>query len=277
MPTKIEWTNETWNPIVGCSKISEGCKNCYAEKMAKRLASISLSSEFAPCSFDNYVDVLNISNWNGKTSLREDQLPKPSHWKKPRKIFVCSMGDLFHESVPFEWIDIIIIIIAQHPEHTFQVLTKRPHIALEYFRWKGKQIKDNGLDSIPSQSDDMLDYVGSLKNLWLGATTENQEEADRRIPILLQIPAAIHFISYEPALSAIDVNKYLPVIVGKRKYMRPAQIDWVIAGPETGHHARPFEFKWFLSLYDQCYHSGTAFFDKKNILGRNIHQFPFSN
>ncbi|MFA6281872.1 MAG: DUF5131 family protein, partial [Candidatus Omnitrophota bacterium] len=145
MSTKIEWTNETWNPVVGCSKISEGCENCYAEKMACRLTSMEYAeydrshdgeasmSDAKPVGYYDSVTDLSKRQWNGRTVLVESALEKPLHWKKPRKIFVCSMGDLFHESVPFDWVDKVMAIIVLCPQHTFQVLTKRPERMAEYF------------------------------------------------------------------------------------------------------------------------------------------------
>ncbi len=128
--SKIEWTDKTWNPIIGCSKISEGCNNCYAEKMAGRLENIESTQYYSKVlkNFNNKVI------WNGKTYLLEKILEKPYHWKKHQKIFVSSMGDLFHESVPFEWIDMIIDVVRDNPHHTFIFLTKRPKIMKQYFK-----------------------------------------------------------------------------------------------------------------------------------------------
>lgn len=190
--SKIEWTDATWSPIVGCSKVSEGCLNCYAEKMASRLAAMGHTQ---------YRDVLIYSNnrsfgWNGKTAFVESALEKPLHWRKPRMIFVCSMSDLFHESVPFEWVSRVFSkIIFTDDIHTYQILTKRPERALEYFT---DLLYWSGVKRIPA--------------IWLGVTCENQKTADERIPILLQIPAAVRFLSLEPLLEDIDLTDIHPHI-----------------------------------------------------------------
>jgi protein gp37 len=287
MTTKIEWTQETWNPIIGCTKISEGCKNCYAEKFAYRLS-------HNPKTMNNYVHVVDLvtKKWSNKTQLIKSALTKPLKWKKSKMIFICSIGDLFHESVPFEWIDKVISLIGITPIHTFQILTKRPERMLEYFKHFGNEIKKAGFDSIPSQSENPLDYYGPLPNLWLGVTCENQEMADKRIPILLQIPAKVRFVSCEPLLEEILLKQqwknYLEgwdTEIGCRSdingYPEPCpeqiqtnKIDWVITGPETGFRKRPCKKEWIESLYEQCKSANVPFFDKKNVLGKNIKQYP---
>ena len=127
--SKIEWTNATWNPVVGCTKVSEGCKNCYAEKMAGRIATMSNKAAM------KYAKVVtHKGKWSGEIYCDESVLDKPLHWRKPRMIFVCSMGDLFHKDVPFEFIDKVMAIISLCPQHTFQILTKRPEIADKLLR-----------------------------------------------------------------------------------------------------------------------------------------------
>ena len=199
MGTKIRWTDETWNPVVGCTKVSEGCQNCYAEKMAFRLANMKKCKyREVVYGYDPKYDK-KAGKWNGKTYCDESALDKPLHWKKPRRIFVCSMGDLFHESVPFEFIGKVMSVAAKHIGRThhlpkqsvFQFLTKRPERMLEFSKWASP----NGTP-FPD-------------NFWLGVTAENQKEADKRIPILLQIPAAKRFVSVEPLLSKINIKKYL--------------------------------------------------------------------
>lgn len=273
--TKIEWTNETWNPIIGCSKMSAGCQNCYAERMANRLAYNYKLPEEIRAAYDQVTT--STGEWCNTTAFIESALQKPFHWMKPRMIFVCSMGDLFHESVPFEWIDLVYGVISQLPRHTFQFLTKRPERMLEYYRHLGKRIKDIGYDSIPTQSDDLLDYVGALPNLQVGVTIENQEQLKKRILPLLEIPAKVKFVSCEPLLSNIDLQTYL--ISGADGMPEEVEryhdyIDWVIAGPETGPKARAYNSTWFGSLYSQCQSAGVPFFDKKDILGMNIKQLP---
>jgi len=227
MTTKIEWTDETWNPITGCTPISEGCQNCYAKRMAKRLKGRYGYPDIGP------FDVVYHKN----------RLTRSLSWKKPRRIFVCSMGDLFHMDVRTNWIYDIFYLMAHLPQHTFIILTKRPE-RMSYFISK---VLDK--DEWP------------LKNVWLGVTAENQKRADERIPFLLKIPAAVRFVSIEPILSFIDLTIY-EVNKGKESnFLR--NLDWVICGGETGPGARPMKIEWARSLRDQCRLAGVPFFFKK--------------
>jgi len=272
--SKIEWTQETWNPIVGCSKISPGCENCYAEKMAYRLAH-ALASNDTSDTWSAYVDVIGIGQkkngviqlapkWSGQTSMVKSAFEKPCHWKKPRMIFVCSMGDLFHESVPFEWIDTVFGVIGMHDHHTYQILTKRPERMVEYFESRGFNEK----------------FAEGYPHVWIGVTAENQEQANKRIPILLDIPAAKRFVSIEPMLSKIELSDiiesdgshYVNYLTGEQSGVdgegtycdwHPNKIDWVILGGETGHKARPMHLDWVRSVRDQCKEAGVPFFFKQ--------------
>ena len=172
--TKIEWADKVWNPVTGCTPISEGCEHCYAERMAKRLAGRFGYPEDEPF----------------RVTYHEDKLTEPSSWKSPKRVFVCSMADLFHEDVSFDYLYRVFSVMGECPQHTFMILTKRPERMKAFF--DGHQI----LDYIP--------YV------WLGVTCENQARADERIPILLQIPAAVRFVSLEPMLGPVDLGAYLP-------------------------------------------------------------------
>lgn len=245
--SKIEWTNETWNPIIGCTKISEGCKNCYAEKMANRLAKIK-----STCYYISVLNPLKIPmEWSGECSVIYRKFLDPLKWNKPRMIFVCSMGDLFHESLNFNDILDIFFVMEKCPQHTFQILTKRPERMMEFINWSP--------------------YPFPSKNVWLGVTAENQEQANKRVPILLDIPAAKRFVSCEPLLSDIDFpwfdyQKTNGTILDK--------IDWVIAGPETGPNKRPMQKEWIQNIYNQCKRANVPFFDKKNTLEMNLKQFP---
>jgi len=274
--SKIEWTNETWNPIIGCNKISEGCQNCYAEKMAYRLRCMALAKD--SCSkLDFYVYVVDDSEkWNGKTLFIENALNIPAKWKNTRMIFVCSMSDLFHEKNSFDDILQIWDIMCQTPRHTFQVLTKRPGRMLEFYRWLGQKVKDDGFDSIPSSSSNPLDYIGTPYHIWIGVTTENQKTANERIPILLQIPAKIHFISAEPLLENINLLEACQIKFLNWLNNNETQygLQWVIAGPETGSKSRSMKKEWIESLYNQCKEANVPFFDKKDILRLNIQEFP---
>lgn len=269
MATKIEWTDETWNQIIGCSKTSPGCQNCYAERMAKRQWWMHKGFDHA------YHRVVKIGydggplGWNGKTAFVESALDKPLHWRKPRKIFVCSMGDLFHESVPFEWIDKVFAIIALCPQHTFQILTKRPERMWEYFRPIGGTTR---MDWIVSKMASILNVsrivrpAWPLPNLWLGTSTENQEQADKRLPHLLQFPAVIHFMSGEPLIEPVLIPSQYMCGFARRLNKTPIRcnkLDWVICGGESGPKARPMHPDSVRSLRDQCKAAGVPFMFKQ--------------
>jgi len=242
MATKIPWTDETWNPVVGCTKVSPGCQNCYAERMAFRLGCMHPMSK--------YREVISYkpmpAHWNGEICCDESALDKPLHWKKPRRIFVCSMGDLFHESVPFEFIDKVMAVISLCPQHDFQILTKRPEVMAEYFS-ESKPIRGMYLETdtrarihkeqqrIWLCGDDKLrlrsqwDGRWPLRNLWLGTTCENQEMWNERWRYVSAMPGAIKYVSHEPLLSQIEpVGDMLP--------------DWAIIGCESlGKRAGRFQ------------------------------------
>lgn len=244
--SKIQWTDETWNPVTGCSKISEGCANCYAERMIERLGNIPQTAE-------KYKDGFKVTCHNDELKRR---FPG-----KGKKIFVCSMSDLFHDDVPFEFIDKVMNVIGGNPQHVFQMLTKRPARMREYF---DDRVIDGSLEDIKN---------GYLKNLWLGVTCENQRTTDERIPLLLEIPAAIRFISVEPMLGAVDLGFCPDVVTGECDMdgdcnccnIGPAiyRLDWVICGGESGVNARPLNPDWVISLRDQCIDAGVPFFFKQ--------------
>jgi protein gp37 len=220
--SKIEWTDATWNPIIGCSKCSPGCDNCYAERMAKRLKAMDKSE---------YCNVIgDDGKWNGRTAFVIDAITKPLSWKKPRKIFVCSMSDLFHESVDVCWIIAVFVMIKRCPQHTFQILTKRPDRALKFF-----------------QEHPLND---GLPNVWFGVTVCNQDEANKKIPVLLKIDAVVRFLSVEPMLGPVCLEENIK------------GVNWVICGGENGPNARRLNPCWILPLHDQCLIKGVPFFFK---------------
>lgn len=231
--TQIQWTDETWNSIVGCSKISPGCVNCYAADAAK---SPRLQQ------FPQYQEV---KEWNGKTTFVESQLLKPLSWKSPRKVFVCSMSDLFHENTPDEWIDRIFAVMALCPQHIFQVLTKRPERMLEY-RKSNITKAAQAIDISPKVKQE---NPWSFANIWCGVTVENQKAANERIPLLQQTPAAIRFLSCEPLLEDVKLD-----LTG---------IDWVIVGGESGTGSRPCHLDWIRSVVHQCKAAGVPVFVKQ--------------
>ena len=198
--TGISWTDATWNPLRGCSKVSAGCKNCYAETMAARF-----SGPGQP-----YEGTIRDGRWNGSIRLVPEKLSEPLRWKRPRRIFVNSMSDLFHDGVPFEYVAAVFGIMAACPQHTFQVLTKRPARAVEFFKWaEGNNHShpeticlhySRAYTAAPTPGV----YSWPLRNVHLGVSVEDQATADERIPLLLQCPAAVRFASYEPALGPVD-------------------------------------------------------------------------
>jgi len=225
MSTGIEWTDETWNPTTGCTKVSEGCDHCYAERITNRFG--------GPGAFDTVV-------------LHPDRLDKPLHWRKPRMVFVDSMSDLFHDDVPDYFIVNVFLAMAMSPEHTFQVLTKRPgRMASLLARWEGGK----------------FDQLVGLPNVWLGTSVENQKWADVRIPKLLETPAAVRFVSAEPLLGPVDVRAWFPWQT--RAYEGTIPLDWVIVGGESGPDARPMHPDWARSLRDQCQAAGVPYFFKQ--------------
>jgi protein gp37 len=263
--SKIEWTTDTWNPIAGCTKVSAGCTHCYAEIMANRLAAMerarneqSFWAADGKEPSEKYQNVVNEQGrWNGKITFVEKALQKPLQRKKPTTYFVNSMSDLFHENVPDEWIDRVFHIMALCPEHTFQVLTKRPDRMLEYLTNPVIQQVYPGLP---------------LSNVWLGVSVENQAAADARIPLLLQTPAAVRFLSIEPLLGPVDLQKYLYPLPTARDLrhdlppdysVKPKPLHWVIVGGESGPGARPMHPDWARSLRDQCQAAGVPFFFKQ--------------
>lgn len=239
MTTKIEWTDETWNPVRGCSLVSAGCANCYAMKQAHRF-----SGEGMP-----YAGLTELGpqgpRWTGKIRLVPEVLDAPLHWKTPRRIFVNSMSDLFHEDVPDEFIVAVFGVMAACPEHTFQILTKRPERMRQWFDRIGKfggfgryirSIRVDGDRTIPNlfgavakteivrgkrcraMSDPWMKVFNAasfhmndsrLRNVSLGVSVEDQQTADARIPILLQTPAAVRFVSAEPLLGPVDIAPWL--------------------------------------------------------------------
>jgi len=275
MATKIPWTNETWNPVVGCTKVSAGCVNCYAEKMAVRQAHMACSAKNQKpltASQRAYTKVIKLwhdpakertywKGWNGKIECIASALERPLPWRKPRKIFVCSMSDLFHPAVPFAFIERVMRVIEQCPQHTFQILTKRPQCMLEYFNGLGKQYE-----------------LSCCPNLWVGTSVENQETADQRIPHLLAIPAAVRFVSAEPLLGPLDIDEHLlkftVVNPGTMQATLKPGIDWVINGCESGPKRRPCRPGWVKSLIEQCDQAGVPVFVKQMDIGGKLSRDP---
>lgn len=262
--SKIEWTDATWNPTRGCSRVSEGCVNCYAEIMAARFSDPGLWGHGFAEIVRKASDPLWLDHrWTGKVKLVEDKLLEPLKWRKPRRIFVNSTSDLFHERLHDEDIDKVFAVMALCPQHTFQILTKRPERMREYMteRWAGPHgMKRSHLDSMVaarhiSGRKDFEIKSWPLSNVWLGTSCEDQATADERIPHLLQTSAAIRFVSCEPLLGPIDLRR-IPECDG-------VGVDWVIVGGESGKGARPMHPEWAFVIRDQCEAAGVAFFFKQ--------------
>ena len=205
MTTKIEWANDTWNPVTGCTKVSAGCDHCYAARMAKRLKGMGQAK---------YADGFEV-RWH------EEALAEPARWRKPRRVFVCSMGDLFHEDVPGAFIRAVFSAMGCAERHTFYVLTKRPEMVLEQAKW-----------------------LIWPDNVWMGVTVENQDNISR-LGTLGQIPAKRTFISCEPLLGPV----YFPWAPWTPALVLP---NWVIAGGESGPGACPMRLDWARGIRDQC-------------------------
>lgn len=259
--SKIEWTEATWNPIAGCTKCSPGCENCYAERMSYRLMAMErgrLEDEIA----GKYSQVVDnrFGGWNGRIYCDEFALKQPLHWRKPRRIFVCSMSDLFQEKVPFDFIDKVFGVIEKCPHHTFQILTKRAKRMAKYF--KGKIQARRIVQSVARNTDGCKEVNSlPLSNLHLGVSISNQAEADEKIPILLQIHAAVQWLSIEPMLGPIDLLNCNGVMAFGGSY--GAWIDGVVVGGESGPGARPMHPDWVRSIRDQCVAADVPFFFKQ--------------
>lgn len=208
--SSIEWTESTWNPVTGCTKVSEGCRHCYAHRMAKRLHAMGNPR------YRNGFDV----------TLHHDLIDKPLSWKKPRRIFVNSMSDLFHKDVPLDFIQKVFHTMEQATWHTFQVLTKRADRLLELS------------PDLPWPS-----------NVWQGVSVEDEKVVER-IDFLRQTPAKVRFLSLEP-------------LIGPLENLNLEGIHWVIVGGESGPGARPMDPEWVRSIRDQCHEQNVAFFFKQ--------------
>lgn len=263
--TTIEWTDYTWNPVTGCHKVSPGCKHCYAETLTNRFAKTWGVKDFR------------------EIVLHNERLDEPQKNKKKwagKKVFVCSMSDLFQDDVPFDFIAMVYARMARVQTTTFQILTKRPQRALEFYKWIQAKFDELHADPVYTLFKvfgiPFEDYTGTwpLPNVWIGTSCENQETANERIPQLLQIPAAVRFVSCEPLLGPIDL---LHINTGQVSWVDSLRgmgygndpndnrnyIHWVIAGGESGHGARPMHPDWVRSLRDQCARALVPFFFKQ--------------
>jgi protein gp37 len=259
--SRIEWTDAVWNPVTGCDPMSTGCANCYARRMSMRLA--------GRCGYPKENPFAVTLHW--------EKLAEPLRWRKPRRVFVCSMGDLFHWDVPDEFITSVFNVMdkaAAWHGHTFMVLTKRPERMMSFV--------NDWVENFEARSNFLQP---AMDHIWLGVSAENQRAADERIPLLIQTPAAVRFVSCEPLLGEVDLTRYLwltgpstagPWVdcLGRRRgggsgiggqtitSVPSGDISWVIAGGETGPQARPMNPDWVRGLRDQCQEVRVPFFFK---------------
>jgi len=262
----IEWTEATWNPVRGCSKVSEGCRNCYAMGVAYRF-----SGPGQP--YEGLVHkVGGKAEWTNRVYCVDELLDAPTRWKKPRRVFVNSMADLFHETVPMEFIWHVFAVMAACPQHTFQVLTKRPERM--YSVLNDSDIEYEVGDRI-GQYAVSYDMTWPLPNVWLGVSAEDQATANERIPLLLETPASVRWMSAEPLLGPIDLTRLKVFRDGRLNALNGwaefedsdpqwgAALDWVVVGGESGPGARPMHPDWARNLRDQCFFNEVPFFFKQ--------------
>lgn len=292
--TTIEWTHregfkgETWNPVRGCRRVSPGCQNCYAERVAGRFSGpgqpyeglVTVSSRH---SGNGRATLGSRARWNGEARFVPEQLSAPLHWRAPRMVFVNSMSDLFYEGFTNEQIAAVFGVMAACEQHVFQVLTKRPGRMRSWFEWVEHECSHgNGRGNTQAELcrtaaarhgldvDACYDDRWPLPNVWLGFSAENQQTLDERAPDALACPAAVHFLSYEPALGPIDIR-------ATTMAHQPA-LGWVIAGSESGPGKRPSDLGWFRAVRDRCARTGVPFFMKQLVrdgkLTKDMAEFP---
>ena len=283
--SKISWTNSTWNPITGCTRVSKGCQNCYAERLAHgRLKHHPSRKGLTDAN----------GRWTGEVRFNSQWLDQPLRWRKPRMIFVVAHGDLFHEAIPEYWIDRVFAIMALCPQHTFQVLTKRPMKMREYILDSRGRVADRLSDRsdrywsievlkrVPPHSFRaawdrvLISESWPPRNVWLGTSVEDQRTADERIPLLLDTPAAVRWISAEPLLSGLSVYQYLcckgcgytpkdkGLLQDHHLCRNPSPtLDWGVVGGESGPGYRPMDPNWARHLRDEFQKAGVACFVKQ--------------
>ena len=288
--TKIEWSQEVWNPIRGCSKVSEGCRHCYAERTAAR---------FADGPNGPFMNVINAKGlWNGKLEFVPHKLLEPLSKREPTTYFVNSMSDLFHENVPDEWLDKIFAVMCDAPRHTFQVLTKRPERMQRYLNNEKARrthiagwLKGNHIQNAADGGASVYLQTWPLPNVCLGTSVENQDAADERIDDLVRCPAAVRFLSCEPLLGEVNLGPWMcektpfgfeylsrhydrngnfdktgSQPAQKFKLLDPPLLHWVICGGEScrpATNARPMNPNWARLLRDQCVAANVPFFFKQ--------------
>lgn len=279
--SKIEWTEASWNPLAGCSRVSSGCDHCYAIGQAVRIQAMGNTDAYDGTTRKRKS---GSHDWSGVIRLLPERLSRALRWKRPRRIFVNSMSDLFHPGVPPEYIDKVFAVMALAKQHTFQVLTKRPERMADYLT--NSRVRHNIQDAL--FADDMYDgvYMNTLPedrtgarwplpNVWLGTSVEDQQTANERIPHLLRCPAAVRWLSCEPLLGPVDLRDHFgycldcdALLFDHRRddfsgYHEEPGIHWVVTGGESGPGARPMHPDWVRALRGACLDANVAFFFKQ--------------
>ena len=263
--TSIEWADKVWNPVVGCTRVSAGCDHCYAIRVAAR----GMSAQHRGLTKLRPKDASRPGpDWTGEVRCLPQLLAVPLRWRKPQRVFVNSMSDLFHAQVPFEFIAAVFGVMAVANRHTFLVLTKRPERALAFFGW----LDDHEYGAFGAMEDAMedegvcdgiaLDRPWPLPNVHLGVSVEDQATANERVPVLLDCPAAVRWVSYEPALGPVDWTQWLAPGWPGRCTDGP-RLDWIVVGGESGPGARPCDVAWIRSIVEQCRAAGVKAFVKQ--------------
>lgn len=262
--SQISWTDATWNPFIGCTPISEACSACWARREED-----GRFRHLERCGITMGLNKEDAYFFRGPVYQGDDVLNRPLHWKKPRRVFVCSRSDLFHESIPFEQIDRVFAVMALCPQHTFILLTKRAERMFKYNQGKPRifDLLKTG-HFVPfargrNPTPDIQYGTWPLPNIWLGVTVENQARADERIPWLLKCPAAVRWVSYEPALDKVywDCHTDIGECDSDGHWLKG--IVWIVAGGESGKNARPANPDWFRHAYHQCKCMNVAFYMKQ--------------
>lgn len=293
--TTIAWTDMAWNPVRGCSRVSEGCRNCYAEGIAARFSGPGLAYEGLG-KFVVLSDGSKDARWTNRVITVPKKLTDPLHWRRPRRIFVNSMSDLFHPQVPFSFIAAVFGVMAMCPQHTFQVLTKRPEVAADFFAWLTDEnpvdtlihhAVHNGIKADQIPRGVLAQSRWPLRNVHVGVSVEDQQTANERVPLLLQLPAHVRWVSYEPALEL--VNFHAIQIPGAKEGLRFSSLvhahderygssdnllDWIVIGGESGAGARPFEVGWVYSLLEQVHDTECTIFPKQLGAKPTLHGVP---
>ena len=276
----IEWTNDTWNPLLGCSKVSAGCSRCYAVGHVQRMAGNPNATIHAANAGLTARHRNGQLDWTGTIRLLPERLDQPLHWAKPRRVFANSLSDLFHPDVPDDFIAHVWAVMALTPQHTYQILTKRPEriepilstprfysqvlIAAQGLRTRFPR---KGLGDIPISNP----ATHLLENVWIGTSCEDQAAADARVPHLLATPAAVRFLSCEPLLGPIDLEPWLWTVAyhdDGQGDVAPEQepsgaISWCIVGGESGPGARPLQADWLNGLVERCIEADVPLFVKQ--------------